>query len=953
MAKKFLKRFLKWTGISLIFIIIALILIPIFFKDQLKEIVITEVNKSLNAKLSLEDFDLTFISSFPKMTVVLIGAKLEGINEFKGVTLMDIKELRAHVGFWDVVSGDQVSIKSIEVIDPIIDVRVLQDGNANYDIVKPDSVKTTEELAEPSSFKLSLQDYSIKNGQIAYSDEAYDMHATLKNLNHSGKGDLTADVIDFITTTSIEELSYDLEGISYLSTVKTNAAVNVLMEFTEKSSKFTLKENKIDLNSMSFSVDGFYNILETYDDMDLKLNAKETTFKDLLSLIPTFYHSGYEGMVSSGDLKLNGLVKGQMDDKRLPGWDVGLIVKNASVNYPDLPGKITNIQMDAGSKFVGGENLNLMTADVKSFHANFGKNSMDGNLSLRSMMTDPFIQSAILANIDLSTIKEYIPMTEGEKYDGILDADIEVKGKMSDLDKGDYEAFTAKGNLTLSDMLYASKDLPDDVNIKKMGFDFSPEHMSLTEMDAKIGKSDISASGKIENYFGYLLRDDKLKGAFKVSSNYLDLDALMPASETPAPTEKSATPAPAAASDEYILIPNNIDFALETDIKKARYNGIDVTNITGGVGLNNEIATLKNLSLNAMGGTVGLEGNYNTQNHSKPVVDFAYKLKNIDIQQLATNFLTVEKLAPITKYARGSISSNFDMKTGITPDFAPILTSISCLGNLTSNSIKVEGFDLFDKIAEKTKLEQFKNQTLKNFNTTFSVNDGKVELKPFDLKVGSITSKVSGYTGLDKKMNYTMALNVPKDQIPAEMIKAVEGAMSKLQALSPKLNVGSLPDFIPVNVNVAGLYKNPTITTDFKEQILKATGNFKDDLINSVKETIKDTVTTLINNKVDEVKEDFTAKKKEIMDKAQIEANKVKVNAKKAADVVRAEADKQAAQLMTEAGSNPIKKKVAEVSGQKLKDEAEKKALKIEQEGNTKADQIMAKAQEQADRLGN
>ena len=953
MAKKILKKFLKWTGISFIFIIIALILIPIFFKDQLKDIVIAEVNKSLNATLSLKDFDLTFISSFPKMTVVLEGAKLQGVNDFKDVTLVDIKELRAHVGFWDVVSGDQISIKSVELIDPIIDVRVLQDGLANYDIVKPDSVKTKTELEEPSNFKLSLQNYSIKNGQIAYSDEASNMHATLKNLNHSGKGDLTADVIDFVTTTSIDELSYDMDGLDYLTTVKTNADINLLMEFSDKSSKFTLKENKIDLNSMSFSINGFYNMLETYDDIDLELNAKETSFKDLLSLIPTFYHSGYESMVSSGNLKINGMVKGQMDDKRLPGWDFGLIVKNASVNYPDLPGKISNIQIDAGSKFVGGENLNLMTADVKSFHANFGKNSIDGKLSLKSLMTDPFIQSEIMAKVDLSTLKDFVPMTEGENYDGILDADIDIKGKMSDLDKGDYEAFTAEGNLTISDMLYASSDLPDDVNIKKIGFEFSPQQMSLTELDAKIGKSDIQANGKIENYFGYLLRDDKLKGAFNVSSNYLDLDALMPASETPAATGKSTTPAPEAASTEYILIPNNVDFALNTDIKKARYSGIDVTNIRGAVGLNEEVATLNNLSLNAMGGTIGLDGKYDTKNHSKPVVDFGYKLKNIDIHELATNFITIEKLAPITKYARGSISSDFNMKTGITPDFSPIMESISCLGNLSSNSIKVEGYELFDKIAEKTKLKQFKDQTLKNFYTNFKVKDGKVELDPFDLKLGSIGSKVSGYTSLDKKMNYTMALNVPKDQIPAEMIKVVESAMSKLQALSPKLNIGSLPAFIPVNVNVSGLIKNPSITTDFKEQILKATGNFKDDLINSVKETIKDTITTLVKDKVEEVKEDFNAKKKEIMDQAQVEANKVKANAKKAADAVRAEGDKQAAQLMSDAGSNPIKKKAAEIAGKKLKDEAEKKAKNLELEGNKQADQIMAKAQVQADKVGN
>jgi len=956
MAKKILKKFLKWTGISLILIIIALILIPIFFKDQLKDIVIAEVNKSLNAELSLDDFDLTFISTFPRMTVVLNGAKLQGKDDFKDVTLMDIKELRAHVGLWDVVSGDQISVKSIEVIEPIVDVRVLQDGKANYDIVKPDSVKTKEELEEPSSFKLSLQDYSIKKGQIKYSDEAYDMHANLVNLNHSGKGDLTADVIDFVTKTSIDSLSFDYEGIDYLSTVKTNADVNVLMEFTDKSSKFTLKENKIDLNSVSFSIDGFYNMLESYDDMDLALNAKETSFKDLLSLIPTFYLSGYESMVSKGDLTIKGLVKGQMDDTRLPGWDFGLIVKNGSVNYPDLPGSISNIQVDANSKFAGGADMNKMTADVKSFHANLGKNTIDGNLALRNFMTDnPFIQSKILANVDLSTLEQFVPMTEGEKYSGILDADVEVKGNMADLYNEDYEAFTAKGNLTLSDMLYSSKDIPDDVSIKKMGFDFSPQHMTLTEMNAKMGKSDFSADGKIENYLAYMFREEKLKGAFNFSSNYLDVDALMPASETSESAEAAPKPeaSASATATEYILIPDNIDFQLNTDIKKARYNGIDVTNIRGGVGLSEEIATLEDLSLNAMGGTIGLKGSYNTQNHSKPIVDFAYSLKKIDIHELATNFITIEKLAPIAKYARGTISSDFDMKTGITPDFAPILSSISCLGNVSSNSISVEGFDLFNKIADKTKLKSLESQTLKNFYTNFKVKDGKIELDPFDVKMGSIPSKVSGYSTLDRNLNYDMVMNVPKEQIPAEMIKVVEQAMSKLQALSPKLDVGSLPDMIPVNVNVEGFYKNPKITTDFKEQILKATGNFKDDLINSAKETIKDTITTIVNDKVDEIKEDLAAKKKEILDKAQVEVNKVKTQTKKAADGVRSEANKQAEDLIKEAGSNPIKKKAAELAAKKLKDEAEKKAQKIEQEGNAKADGIMKKAQEQADQVGN
>ena len=951
--KKVIKKILKWTGITLLLVIIALILIPIFFKDQIKELVINEVNKTLTAKLSLRDFDLTFISTFPNMTAVLYDTKLQGTNKFKDVTLANIKEVRAHVGFWSVIGGDQIEIDEVHIIEPTFDIRVLQDGLANYDIVKPDSVKTPEEIEEPSSFKLSLKEYSITKTTI---NDASNMSAAIVGLNHSGSGDLTADVIDFLTKTTIEKLSFDMDGISYMSEVKTDAEVNLLMEFKEATSKFTLKENKIKLNELGFSIDGFYEMLDGYDNMDMKLNASQATFKQFLSLIPTFYHSGYESMVSSGSLKLDGFVKGRLDDKALPAWDFGAKIGNASIRYPDLPGKITNIQVDASSAFPGGENLDKMTADVKKFHANFGKNAIDGNLMLRSLMTDPFIQSAITANVDLSTLKDFVPMAEGESYSGLLDADINIKGKMSSLEKEDYESFTAEGNLLISEMIYKSPDLPNSVDITKMGFAFSPKNLSLTELKAKTGKSDFEASGRIDNYFGYLLRDEVLKGAFVLNSNYIDLDELMNLGATSETAESTpaASSAPAAGSEEPLLMPGNIDFQLSTNIQKARYNGIDVQNISGQVVLKDEIAQLNDLNLKAMGGSIGLRGSYNTQNHTTPKLDFAYKLKEIDIHELATNFLTVEKLAPITKYARGKISSELTMKSDLTASFEPILTSLTSFGDIRSSSLKIEGFELFDKIANTTKIANISNQTLKDFYTIFKVKDGKIELSPFNTMLGKkINTNISGLTTLDQKMDYVMKMEVPKEEIPKEMIAVVEQAMSKLNAISPKLNVGSLPATIPVNVFVKGDAKKPQITTDFKESILKATGNFKDELINNIKETVKDTVKAIVDDKIKEVKEDFTAKKAQIMADAKKEADKIRATAKKANEDAKKEADRIYNEGVAAAGSNPIKKKAAEVAGGKVRDEAYKKADQAEADANKKADGIMQKAQERADALGN
>lgn len=944
--KSIFRRILKWTGILFLFLIAAIILIPYFFKDELKEMVINEVNKSLNAKLELDDFDLTWFSTFPNLSVQLEGARLKGKGQFAGVTLADIKNVRADVGFWNVMKGEQIEIDAIHITDPKFDVRVMYDGKANYDIVIPDSLQDPKVAEEPSNFKLSLKEYSITNGQISYDDHASNMSAEIKNLNHEGIGDLTADVIDFETTTKMDELTFDMDGISYLSKVKTDIVANLLMEFTEKTSKFTLKENSFQLNALKFGVDGFYQMLENHDQIDMKLKADEATFKDFLSLIPTFYQSGYESMIASGSMALKGELKGKMDDKNLPGWDFGLNVKNASIKYPDLPGKINNIAVVAGSKFAGGSNMDAMTIDVDKFHADFVGNVIDATLKMRNPMTDPLLKSGIKAKVNLATLGQVVPMGE-DKYTGKLDADVNIDGRMSALESGNYQAFNANGTIGLQDMKYSSKSLSNEVLINQMLMRFSPQNLALEALDGKTGKSDFKMVGKVDNYMNYIFKDELLKGAFTFNSNYLDLDELMNLVPT---TESTPAPAP-SASTEPALVPANIDFDLMTSIGKLKYNGIDIKDVSGQVTLKDQVATLNDLKMNAMGGAIGLGGSYNTQNHDKPKANFNYSLKELDIEQLTKNFLTVGKLAPIAKYAKGKISSNFNMKTDLTANLDPILSSFTGIGDFFSSSITLSGFKPLDKLVEVTKLKNVNMQTINNIKTKFKFEDGKMAFNPFDVMLGGIKTNVSGTTSLEQAIDYNLKMNIPKDKIPAEMIKTVEQAAAKVNSLAPKLKIASLPNEIPIKVNLIGTIMDPKVNTNFKEALMEASGNMKDALINNVKETVKDTVKAIVNKAKETVKENVEEQKQKILADAQKQADKVKAEGKKANERIRSEADKAYDQAVAAAGSNPIQKKIAETAAKKVRDAAYKKGDQAEQEANEQADKIMSKAREEADRI--
>ncbi|MBI3239699.1 MAG: AsmA family protein, partial [Flavobacteriia bacterium] len=814
--KSWFRRILKWTGYTILFLIAAIIIIPIVFKDEIKELVLDEVNTMLKADVEIKDFDLTFLSTFPNVTIQLYDVSVTGRTEFKGVKLAEIKQIEAHVGLWDVIGGDQIEIDEVHVTDATFDVRVSPEGKANYDIVIPTEELPEEKQAEPSKFKLSLQEYTLNNINLVYDDQAGDMYAKIKNLNHTGSGDLTEDVVDFGTSTTMDELTYEMEGLSYLSKVKTKADATLLMEFGETTSKFTLKENNFELNNFKFGIDGFYEMLADHDQMDLKLNAKEISFKDLLSLVPSFYQSGYESMIAKGNVKMGGEVKGRMDDKNMPGWDFGLNVNKASIKYPDLPGTISNITVDAGSKFAGGENLDKMTLDVDKFHADFVGNVIDARLKMRNPLTDPLLDSKLLAKINLATLGKVMPLAEGESYKGKLNADVVVNGRMSALEREDYEAFKALGTLELFDMLYKSKDLAEDVAISSMVFRFSPKNLALEKLNATMGKSDFAVNGTIDNYMGYIFRNELLKGDFTFNSNNLDLDQLMGVTGSSA----SSTTAPAAeassAEGEPVLIPENVDFNLNTSIKKIKYNGIDVNNVNGNVNMKEEVASLNNMTMQTMGGTVGLKGSYNTKDHNKPGIDFGYNLKDIDIQTLAKNFVSIDKLAPIAKYTKGKISSNLDMKSSLTKNLEPIYSSLTGGGDLFTNMVTISGFEPFTKLSEELKISKLANQTIKDVKAKFKFTDGKVVLSPFNVMMSGIDTRVEGSTSFEQAIDYKMTMNIPKEMIPSGMIKLAEQGLSKVNGVVPKLNVGSIPDVIPVKALVGGTVTKPKITTDFK-----------------------------------------------------------------------------------------------------------------------------------------
>src|SRR6185436_13254194 len=169
-------------------------------------------------------------------------------------------------------------------------------------------------------------------------------------------------------------------------------------------------------------------------------------------------------------------------------------------------------------------------------------------------------------------------------------------------------------------------------------FNFTPAAVNLDNFSALIGKSDIAAHGSITNYLAYALSDSLLTGRFDMSSNLLDLNEFMTDDATAAkPAE--GTPAPESTSTmSPIELPGNVDFALNTSINKLIYDKTEIANVKGGVMLRDKVASLRDLVMNVLDGTVMMSGSYNAKNIKQPKMDFIFDISDMDINKAANEF---------------------------------------------------------------------------------------------------------------------------------------------------------------------------------------------------------------------------------------------------------------------------------------------------------------------------
>ncbi|MEN9323801.1 MAG: hypothetical protein RL699_1581 [Bacteroidota bacterium] len=831
------KKILKISAGILGGFIILLLVTPFLFKDQIKARVTQAINENINAMVSFQDVSLSLLRNFPNATVTISDLKIINKAPFAGDTLLSVKQVGLKMAITELFKGKEnpMAIQSIMAESSRLNLIINKDGVGNYDIAIKKPAGAPE---KPSQLALKIKSYRLQNCRLSFWDQTSDNKIVLDKLNHSGTGDFTASKLD-LTTESATQVSVFMGKTNFMNQVefKWEAVLGIDLA----TNTYTFKQNKAFINQLPLIFDGSIALKPTGQQYDITFQTPTSSFQNFLGLIPAAYAQSLEGVTTTGDFSVKGFAKGLLSDTTIPTFSVAMSSQNASFQYPKLPKKVKNIFIDAQVANTTGIAKDTYV-QVNAFGFQIDQDTFKANAHITNLTDNPAVTANINGTLNLSNFAQAYPVKTTMPLSGMLQVALSTAFDKQAVDSNSFEKMKNSGSVTLTGFKYA--DAAKKVtNIHKAQVQFSNTAIQLKELILTSGKSDVQLQGVLTNFYGYVLKNEVLKGNFQLQSKQLYVADFM----------STETATPESTKPTALKIPSTLACSVTAKVGKVYYDNLVLDNVSGKASIKDETVALDQVKAQLFQGTLSADGTISTRAKTP---EFAMKLgmQQMNIAQVFTQLPMLQKMAPIAKVISGQFTSNIQVAgnldaLALTPDLKSI--SGDLMGSLSNTKITSQNAPLLQKLDEQLPFLDVNKLNLNDIKLSMQFNKGQVAVKPFTVHYQDIAVTIAGNHGFDQNMNYNLNFDVPAKYVAKEL----NGVLGKASAAElAKLNN------IPLVASVTGTFKAPKIKADTRAMLANLTGQLakgqKDKLVNQGLNALQG----LLGNKKDTTKTNNTNK---------------------------------------------------------------------------------------------
>jgi hypothetical protein len=635
-------------------------------------------------------------------------------------------------------------------------------------------------------------------------DEGSNITFYITELNHSGKGKFSGDVSELDTKTNAR-VSLKIDSTEYLSNNELKLDALIGLDLT--NNKYTFKENKAYINQLPLEFQGFVQLLEDGQEIDLTFENPGSDFKDFLAVIPKTYSKELDKVQTTGNFKIKGVIKGKLTDETIPTLDINMVSNNASFKYPNLPKRVENISINASIENTTG-NTEDTYIDLQTLNFKIDQDVFKSSAIIRNLTENITVNANVDGVLNLANLSQAYPIDLENQLTGILVAKLQTSFDMNAIETNAFERIKSNGNMNLKGFKFASEDLVNPIVISEADITFNPKTINLNTFDATTGKSDIKANGTINNLLGFIFSNKKLEGEFNVNSNAFYVSDFM--KETAPETSENKT----AKTSEAFKIPAFLDCKINADAKTVYYDNLTLTNVKGNLYVKEEKAVLRNMSTNIFNGKLLLDGYVDTASKTATFM-MNLDMNQFDISKSFNDLELLQSLAPIASALQGKLNSIISLTGNLDDNFTPDLNSISgnAFAELQTTEIKPKNEALVNALNSALSFVDFSKLDLKDLKTNLTFENGMVNIKPFNISYKDIVITINGSHSFTNTMDYKAIFQVPAKYLGSDINRLI-GKIDE-QAVN---NIS-----IPVTANITGSFNNPNVKTDLTSGITNLT----------------------------------------------------------------------------------------------------------------------------------
>ncbi len=802
-----MKKIFKIIGIILLIFVAILIAIPFVLESKIEAIVQNYADENLNADLSFDAISLSLISSFPRAEVSVANLKISTRAPFTDETLATAKFLSFEMPIGELFKGTEAPLIINEIIadEMLLTLKTNKNSAVNYDIVKENKNQSDETNSSSSGFSFDIENYELNNSAFTYIDDGANTKFYATEINHNGKGVFSGALSELETTTEAK-ISISIDSTEYLS--NTIIKLAALIDLDLEKQKYTFKENTGYINALPLEFEGFVQMVEAGQQIDISFKNPESSFKDFLAVIPKAYAQNIENVSTTGDFTVNGIIKGLVSDETIPTLDINMRSDNASFKYPDLPKSVDHIMINVSVKNTTG-NVDDTFIDINKLDFKIDQDVFKSEAHIKNLTGNMLINAKLDGVLNLANVTKAYPIELDNQLSGILKGKLNTAFDMNAIETNAYQRIKNNGSVSISDFIFSSEALVNPIQINKADLTLKPGTVSLNSFDALTGKSDFYATGTITNLFGFLLSDKKLQGNFDVNSNTFAISDFMMEDESTSETSNKTT-----SDTESLKIPDFLDCTITANAKTVLYDNIILKNVKGELIIKDQNANLRNMTMDLFKGQLGISGNVSTK-EAKPKFDMKLAMQQFDISQSFEGLDMLKAIAPIAKVLQGKLNSEIDVSGLLDKNFSPDLATITgnALAEILTSKVNAKQSVILSSLDSKLDFLDFDEFDLKELKTKLSFENGQVSVKPFTINYKDIPIEVSGTHSFSYTMNYSAVMQVPAKYLGGEANRLID-----------EINDSEIDDIsIPVTANIGGTFSSPNITTDLTSGVSNLT----------------------------------------------------------------------------------------------------------------------------------